>query len=176
MGGEAHKTRFHFQDDGPDPPEQPQRPKPPDGVGVWGLVGHMALMIPLVPPTIINALVTVLAVVYLHRALGSPTHSIVVSTGAAPTSVLLFAAFLVIMVIGLGLLTWVLTLLARVVLDRRHWQMALAGALGMLALGAAVWAFTAAGLPATASVFGVFAYVALVALGHILWARHRARS
>jgi hypothetical protein len=173
LGGEAHKTQFHFQDDRPDTPE-PQRPEPPDGVGVWGLVLHMVLMIPLVPPTIIDALVTVLAVVYIHRALGSPTHSIVVTTGAAPTSLLLFVAFLIIMVIGLGLLTWVLTLLARVVLDRRRWQMVLAGALGLLVLGAAVWAFTGAGLAATAAVFGVFAYVALVALGHILWARRHA--
>ena len=77
------------------------------------------------------------------------------------------------MIVGLGLLAWVMTLLARVVLDRRRWRTALAAAVGMLAVGAAVWSFTATGLPVTASVFGVFAYVALVALGHLQWARRR---
>ncbi len=175
MGGEAHKTHFHFQNDRPDSLE-PQRPEPPDGVGIWGLLLHMVLMVPLVPTTIIDALVTVLVVVYVHRALRAPGHSIVVTTGAAPTSALLLVAFLVVMVIGLGLLTWVLTLLARTVLERRRWQTVLGAALGMLAVGVAVWAFTGAGLAATASVFGVFVYVALVALGHIFWARRHALS
>ncbi len=53
LGGEAQKTQFHFQNDRPDPPD-PQRPEPP-GVGIWGLVVHMVLMVPLVPTTIINA-------------------------------------------------------------------------------------------------------------------------
>jgi hypothetical protein len=174
LAGEAHKTDFHLQNDRPDSLE-PQRPEP-GGVGIWGLLLHMVLMILLVPPTIIDALATVLVVVYIHRALRSSAHSIVVTTGAAPTSVLLLVAFLVVMVIGLGLLTWVLTLLARSVLDRRRWQRVLGGALAMLAVGVAVWAFTGAGLAATASVFGVFAYVVLVALGHVLWARRHALS
>ncbi len=172
MGGEAHKTHFHFQDDKPDSRE-PRRPEPPDGVGVWGVVVHMLLMVPLVPTTIIDALVTVWAVLYFARALRAPGHHTVVSSGSAPASALLLAAFLLVMVVGLALLTWVVVLLATVVLDRRRWRLVLGLALGLLALGAAVWAFTAAGLPATASVFGVYAYVALVAVGHLLWARRR---
>ncbi len=175
MGGEAQKTRFHFRDERPDPHE-PHHPEPPGGVGVWGLVLHMVLMIPLVPATIIDALVTITAAVHVVRALGSPSHSLVVTRGAAPTSAFLLAVFLAVMVVVLGLLTWVLTLLARVVLDRRRWLVALAAALGMLAVGAAVWAVTGAGLPATASVFGVFVYVALVAVGHLPWARRHANG
>ena len=172
MGGEAHKTHFHFQDDQPDSRE-PRRPEPPDGVGVWGVVVHMLLMVPLVPTTIITALVTVTAVLHVLRALSAPGHRLVVTSGSAPASALLLAAFLLIMVAGFGLLTWVLVLLARVVLDQRLWRLVLALALGLLALGGAVWRSPAAGLPATASVFGVYAYVALVALGHLLWARRR---
>jgi hypothetical protein len=170
LGGEAQKTRFHFRGD---PTQDPgvHRPEGSGGVSVWGLVLHMALMIPLVPTTVINALVTVLSVVYLRRALASPAHHTLVNSRAAPTSALALAVFLVVTVVGLGLLVWVLSLLARVALDGRRWRMALVGALGMLVLGAAVWAFTGTGLPATASVFGAFIYVALVALGHMQWAR-----
>ena len=173
MGGEAQKTQFHFRSDRADSPE-PQRPEPSAGVGVWGLVLHMALMVPLVPTTIMNALATVLTVVSIRRALRSPLHSTVVSSGTAPTSVFLLVVFLLIMLVGLGLLTWVLTLLARAVLEGRRWRVVLLAALSMLAVGAAVWAFTGSGLPALASVFGVFVYVALVAAGHLWWARRRA--
>ena len=175
MGGEAQKTRFHFRDDRPDPHE-PHRPEPPGGVGVRDLVLHMVLMIPLVPATILDALVTITAAVHVVRALGSPSHSLVVARGAAPTSALLLAVFLAVMVVVLGLLAWVLALLATVVLDRRRWLVVLAAALGMLAVGAAVWALTGAGLPATASVFGVFVYIALVAVGHLAWARRHANG
>jgi len=173
LGGEAQKTQFHFRSDRANSPE-PQRPEPSAGVGVWGLVLHMALMVPLVPTTIMNALATVLTVVSIRRALRSPLHSTVVSSGTAPTSVFLLVVFLLIMLVGLGLLTWVLTLLARAVLEGRRWRVVLLAALGMLAVGAAVWAFTGSGLPALASVFGVFVYVALVAAGHLWWARRRA--
>ena len=173
MGGEAQKTQFHFRSDRADSPE-PQRPEPSAGVGVWGLVLHMALMVPLVPTTIMNALATVLTVVSIRRALRSPLHSTVVSSGTAPTSVFLLVVFLLIMLVGLGLLTWVLTLLARAVLEGRRWRVVLLAALSMLAVGAAVWTFTGSGLPALASVFGVFVYVALVAAGHLWWARRRA--
>jgi len=175
LGGEAQKTRFHFRSDRPDS-QGPQRPEPSAGVGVWGLVLHMALMVPLVLTTITNALVTVLTVVSIRRALHSPLHSTVVSSGTAPTSAFLLVVFLLIMLIGLGLLTWVLTLLARVVLDGRRWRVVLLAALGMLAVGAAAWAFTGSGLPALASVFGVFVYVALVAAGHLWWARRQAHG
>jgi hypothetical protein len=35
--------------------------------------------------------------------------------------------------------------------------------------GIGVWVLTAAGATATASVFGVYGYVAAVAIGHLLW-------
>jgi len=178
LGGEAHHTHFHFQNGTPDElPEDldPDR-KPPGGVGVWGLLLHMVLMVPLIPATIADVLVTIVTVVALVRALTSPSHSVVVTTGSAATPALLIAAFLVVMVVGVGLLTWALVLLARTVLDRRHWRFVLALSLGLLAVGAAVWAFTGAGALATASVFGVFGYVALVAVGHILWARRHVEA
>jgi hypothetical protein len=168
VGGEAQKIRFHL---GADPPE-PQRPEPP-GVGVWGIVVHMLLMIPLVPSAIADAIVTISAVASLARALGSPTHRTIVSGGAAPTSALLLALFVVVMLAGLALLTWVLVLLARTVLEHRLWRFILLCSLGMLALGVGVWVLTAAGAPATALVFGVYGYVAAVAVGHLLWPHHR---
>ena len=180
MGGEAQKTRFHFDagppgsrrpgspdSQRPEPPES-QRPEPP-GVGVWGLVVHMLLMIPLVPATIVNVIVTASAAASLVRALGSPGHRAVVSAGAAPTSALLLALFVVVMVAGLVLLALVLVLLARTVLAPGRWRFVLLCCLGMLALGAGVWALTAAGALATAAVFGVYGYVAAVAVGHLLW-------
>ena len=167
MGGEAQKITFHLGDD----PPGPQRPEPP-GVGVWGLVAHMLLMIPLVPSAIINAIVTVSAVASFVRALRSPAHRTIVSGGAVPTSALLLALFLVVMVAGLALLTWVLALLARTVLEHRIWRFVLLCSLGLLALGVGVWALTAASAAATASVFGVYGYVAAVAIGHLLWPHH----
>ena len=168
MGGEAQKITFHLGGDSPGP----QRPEPP-GVGVWGIVAHMLLMIPLVPSVIADALVTISAVASLARALRSPTHHAIVSSGAAPTSALLLALFVVAMVAGLALLTWVLVLLARTVLEHRLWRFVLLCCLGMLALGVGVWVLTAAGAPATVSVFGVYGYVAAVAIGHLLWPHHR---
>ena len=176
MGGEAHHTHFHFENGTPD--ELPEEPdpgsKPPGGVGVWGLLLHMVLMVPLIPATIADVLVTIVTVVALVRALASPSFSVVMTSGAAATPAVLVAAFLVAMVVGLGLLTWVLVLLARTILDRRHWRFVLFVSLGLLVVGVSVWAFGGAGLLATASVFAVFGYVALLALGHILWARRHA--
>jgi hypothetical protein len=168
LGGEAQKIRFHL---GGDPPE-PQGPEPP-GVGVWGLVVHVLLMIPLVPSAIVNAIVTISAVASFARALRSPAHRAIVTGGAVPTSALLLALFLVVMVAGLALLSWVLVLLARAVLDHRLWHFVLLCSLGMLALGVGVWVLTAAGAPATATVFGVYGYVAAIAVGHLLWPHHR---
>jgi hypothetical protein len=168
VGGEAQKIRFHLGADSP----EPQRPEPP-GVGVWGIVAHMLLMIPLVPSVIAEALVTISAVAPFARALRSPTHRAIVSSGAAPTSALLLALFVVVMVAGLALLTWVLVLLARTVLEHRLWHFVLLCSLGMLALGVGVWVLTAAGAPATATVFGVYGYVAAIAVGHLLWPHHR---
>jgi hypothetical protein len=85
LGGEAGKTQFHF-DHEPSEPLEPDGPGAPNGVGepvalgeplglgVWGLLTHMLLMIPLVPPTIINVLATFEAGVYVLRALGAPGH------------------------------------------------------------------------------------------------------
>jgi hypothetical protein len=70
LGNEAQKVTFHLGADSP----EPQRPEPP-GVGVWGIVAHMLLMIPLVPSVIADALVTIFAVASLARALRSPTHA-----------------------------------------------------------------------------------------------------
>jgi len=168
VGGEAQKISFHLGADAPEPP-----PPEPPGVGVWGLVAHMLLMIPLVPSTIADAIVTISAVASLGRALRSPTHHAVVSGGAAPTSAVLLALFVVLMVAGLGLLAWVLVLLARTVLDHRRWCFVLLCCLGMLAAGAGVWVLTAAGASATVAVFGVYGYVAAVATGHLLWPQRR---
>lgn len=173
MGGEAQKVRFRLDSDPPEPQRlEPQRPEPP-GVGVWGLVLHMLLMIPLVPTAFINAIVTVSGVGAFVRALRAPTHRVIVSGAATPTSALLLALFLVVMVAGLALLAWVFILLARTVLGHRVWRVVLLWSIGLLALGAGVWGFTAAGVAATASVFGVYGYVAAIAVGHLLWPRHR---
>ena len=168
MGGEAQKVQFHLGAE----PHEPRRPEPP-GVGVWGLVAHMLLMISLVPGAVINAIATVSAVASFARALRSPAHRTIVSGGTVPTSALLLALFLVVMVAGLALLTWVLVLLARTVLEQRIWRFVLLCSLGMLALGVGFWVLTAAGAAATASVFGVYGYVAAIAIGHLLWLHHR---
>ena len=164
MGGEAQKLRFHLEPGVPEPP----RPEPPR-VGMWGLVVHMVLMVPLIPTTILNAIVAVLTLPYLWRALNAPGHRVTTSMGTAPVSVVVLALFLVVMVLGLALLTATMVLLARTILGHRQWRVILFGALGMLAVGAAVLVFTSDGAAVTAAVFGVYVYVAAVALGHLLW-------
>jgi hypothetical protein len=164
LGGEAQKLRFHLEPGAP----EPQPPEPP-GVGIWGLVVHVVLMVPLVPTTILNVVVTISVAASVVRGLGSPTHRAIVSGGAAPTSVFLLILFLAVMVLGLALLATVLVMLARTDLDHRLWRAVLLWALGMLVAGLAVWALTGTGAAATAAVFGVYIYVAAVALGHLLW-------
>ena len=170
MGGEAQKLRFHLEPGAPEPP----RPEPPR-VGMWSLVVHMVLMVPLIPTTILNAVVAVLTVLYLWRALSSqPGHRVATSMGTAPVSAVVLALFLVVMVLGLALLTSTMVLLARTILGHRSWRVILFGAVGMLAAGAAVLVFTGDGAAATAAVFGVYVYVAAVALGHLLWPIQRS--
>ena len=86
MGGEAQKLRFHLEPGVPEPP----RPEPPR-VGMWGLVVHMVLMVPLIPTTILNAIVAVLTLPYLWRALNAPGHRVTTSMGTAPVSVVVLA-------------------------------------------------------------------------------------
>ncbi len=169
MGGEAQKLRFHLEPGAPEPP----RPEPPR-VGLWSLVAHMVLMVPLIPATILNAVVTVLTVPYVFRALSSPGHKVATSIGTAPVSVVVLALFLVVMILGLALLTATMVLLARTIIAHRPWRVILFGAVGMLAVGAAALVFTSDGTAATAAVFGVYVYVAAVALGHLLWPVQRS--
>ena len=129
MGGEAQKLRFHLEPGVPEPP----RPEPP-GVGMWGLVVHMVLMVPLVPTTILNAVVAVLTLPYLWRALGAPGHGRREHGDGACVGLLL-VLFLVVMVVGLALLATALVMLARTILDHRLWRAVLLGALGMLVRG-----------------------------------------
>ena len=88
MGGEAHKAHFHFQNGTSDelPADPDPGSRPPGGVGVWGLLLHMVLMVPLIPATIADVLVTIVTVVALVRALASPSFSVVMTSGAAATT------------------------------------------------------------------------------------------
>ena len=146
----------------------PQRPEPP-GVGIWGLVVHVVLMVPLVPTTILNVVVTISVAASVVRALGSPTHRAVVSGGAAPD----LGPPARPLPGGHGARTGAachgLVMLARTILDHRLWRAVLLWALGMLVAGVAVWALTGTGAARRRRCSASIVYVAAVALGHLLW-------